>query len=229
MSIDNSAAVFESGVAQYFKEFSHRLARETTHQAWLLTSVSKLIDPQLVVAELNVPNRDLSPFAEIEPSRGAISFDFAITRSEIDLRTWKARTPGWNAGETTAPQTLETLREVAVLAEFKIAESSSTKTSALVTDLEKLRGAIGFMAHHGCATFPSCFLLVLDPHRVLDTRKAIEAVAPNWPACTSFPKVLVLQRTLQPTEHILWFYPEITPYLGQVTPRCAAVLGCDIT
>ena len=191
MNIDNSAAQFEFGVAQYFKDFSHRLARETTHQSWLLTSVSKLIDPQLVVAELNVPNKDLSPFAKIDPSSGAIAFDFAITRSEIDLRTWKARTPGWKAGETTAPQTLETLREVAVLAEFKIAESSSTNTSALITDLEKLRGAVEFMAHHNCETFPSCFLIVLDPHRVLKTRKAIESVAPHWPACTSLPKVLV--------------------------------------
>jgi hypothetical protein len=191
MSSDNTASAFESGVAQYFKEFSHRRARETAHQAWLYTSVAKLIDPQLVVAELNVPNRDLSPFANIEPSRGAIGFDFAVTRSEIDLRTWKTRTPGWDEGVPTYPQTLETLQEVEILAEFKIADSTSTSTSTLVTDLEKLRGAIGFLAHHGCKSIPSCYLLILDPRRVLHVEKAIDTVALNWPACTPFPKVLV--------------------------------------
>ncbi|MEK6236687.1 MAG: hypothetical protein N2C14_18420, partial [Planctomycetales bacterium] len=121
----------------------------------------------------------------------ALAFDFAVTRSEIDLRTWKTRTPGWKTGEPTVPQTLETLRNVAVLAEFKIAESSSTNTAALVTDLEKLRAAVGFMEHHGCQCFPACFLVVLDTNRVLDTQKAINSVVPNWPKCSSFPKVLI--------------------------------------
>ena len=58
MSIDNYATPSESGIAHYFEEFGHRLARETTHQAWLLISVSKFINPQLVVAELNVPLED---------------------------------------------------------------------------------------------------------------------------------------------------------------------------
>jgi hypothetical protein len=191
MSSDTPASAFESGVAKYFKEFTHRLARETAHQAWIYTSVANFIDPQLVVAELNVPNQDVSPFANVKPSRGAIGFDFAVTRSEIDLRTWKARTPGWNEGVPTYAQTLETLQEVEVLAEFKIAASTSTNTSALVTDLEKLRGIIGFLAHHGCKSFPSCFLVVFDPRRVLHVQKAIDTVTPHWPSYTPFPKVLV--------------------------------------
>jgi len=130
MSID-AAAAFEAGVTQYFADFGHRIAREIAHQAWLLISVSKFLNPQLVVAELDVPNRDLSPFGDITLSRGALGFDFAITRSEIDLRTWKTRTPGWNSGVSTTPQTLERLREVDVLAEFKIAESTSTTSTAL--------------------------------------------------------------------------------------------------
>ena len=191
MSADTTASAFESGVAQFFNEFSHRLARETAHQAWLYASVAKLIDPQLLVAELNVPNQDLNSFANIKPSRGALGFDFSVTQSEIDLRTWKSRTPGWNNGTPTTPQTLETLREVAILAEFKIADSTSTNNSALITDLETLRGAVGFLAHHGCTSFPSCYLIVLDPRRLLHAERALETIVPRWPSGVPIPTVLV--------------------------------------
>jgi hypothetical protein len=93
------AALFESGVADCFKAFGHRRARERPHRAWLLNCASRRIDPQLVVAELTVPNRDLSRFAAIRGSlEGGVNFDFAVTRSEIDLRAWKTRTPGWKTG-----------------------------------------------------------------------------------------------------------------------------------
>jgi hypothetical protein len=184
-------AAFESGVSDYFDRFSHRLAREVVHQSWLLGSAARLIDPQLVVAELMFPNHDLSPFAQLKPSRGAIRFDFAVTNTQIDLRHWKVRTPDWIRGVATAPQTLEALQQAALLAEFKLASSSSTSTSKLITDLEKLKSAIGFMAHHGCTNFPACFLILLDPDRVLKVERAIEAVKPTWPTCTPFPKVLV--------------------------------------
>jgi len=190
--MDDYAALFELGVADYFTAFGHRFARERPHQAWLLNCVSRRIDPQLVVAELTVPNQDLSRFAAIEgSSEGGANFDFAITWSEIDLRTWKTRTPGWKSGESTVPNTLDTLRDVAVLAEFKVSESTSTNVSALRKDLEKLRAAIGFMVHHDCKSLPACFLVVFDSQRVLDTRKAVESVASNWPPCAALPKILV--------------------------------------
>lgn len=191
MTHSDFPAEFESGVAKYFEQFSHRRAREVVHQSWLLGTIARLVDPQLVVGELIFPNRDLSPFAEVKLTDGAIRFDFAITDTEIDLRHWKLRTPGWNRGMSTTPQTLNTLKEVAVLAEFKIADSSSTSTSKLITDLEKIKGAVSLMAHHGCTTFPACFLVVLDRGRELDVEKAIKTVMPTWPVCTPFPKVLV--------------------------------------
>lgn len=191
MTHSDFPTAFESGVANYFEQFGHRQAREVVHQSWLLSSVARHIDPQLVVGELMFPNRDLTPFAQLELTDGAIRFDFAITNTEIDLRHWKVRTPGSTRGVATTPQTLETLKEAAVLAEFKIASSSSTSTRKLITDLEKLKSAIGFMAHHGCTNFPACFLILLDPDRVLNVDRAIEAVKPTWPACTPFPKVLV--------------------------------------
>jgi len=191
MAADSTPKAFESGVAQYFIDFNHRLARETAHQAWLYASVAKLIDPQFLVAELNVPNQDISPFANITASRGGSGFDFAVTRSEIDLRTWKSRTPGWNSGIPTTPQTLETLQEVVVLAEFKIAESTSTNNSALIADLEKMRGVAGFLAHHGCTSFPSCYLVVFDPHKRLHPTQALQTIIPSWPSGAPIPSVLV--------------------------------------
>lgn len=191
MSFETFASLFESGVSRYFQEFGHRQAREIPHQAWLLISVSNVIDPQLLVAELTLPRMDLLPFADIGASKGAVNFDFAVSRSQIDLRTWRTRTPDWKSGASTHAQTLETLREVVVLAEFKVAESSYAKPHTLARDLEKLRGVIGFMHHHGCSYFPSCYLIVLDQDRTLDTQKAIKSVAPNWPSFTPFPKVLV--------------------------------------
>ena len=56
----NLPASFEKGVAAYFRDFGHRQAREVPHQAWLLISVAQFISPQLVVAELQLPNQDLA-------------------------------------------------------------------------------------------------------------------------------------------------------------------------
>ncbi len=191
MHTRSPAKLFEAGIAEYFQQFGHRRAREVPHQSWLLMTMAKLIDPQLVIAELTLPRQDLSPFGEISVTKGAINFDFAVSRSEIDLRTWKSRTPGWGSGTPTSPRTLETLKEVDVLAEFKITESSYTSGRSLTTDLEKLRSAIGFMDYHGCDSFPDCFLIVLDRDRVLDIESAVSRVAPRWPVCAPFPKVIV--------------------------------------
>ncbi|MFN3168151.1 MAG: hypothetical protein ACE37H_13905 [Phycisphaeraceae bacterium] len=167
MNGDNLPQLFELGVKNYFKNFGHRLAREITHQGWLAHCLSQVIDPQLVVSELNAPNRDLSPFANIKSTGGAVSFDFAITRSQIDLRTWKSRTPGWNRGELTTPHTLETLSQVAVLAELKVMDSSSTTTAKIGIDIQKLLAATKFLQHHGCMDLPACFMIVFDPNKLL--------------------------------------------------------------
>lgn len=189
----DASAAFATGVRRYFADFGHRTAREIAHQTWLLISVSRYVDPQLIVSELDVPNRDLRPFGNIRSSNGALGFDFAITRSEIDLRPWKARTPGWHTGAPTTCQTLERLREVSVLAEMKIAGSTSTTTAALEADLEKLRAAILFMDHHRLELLPACFLVVLDPQGRLDlqVRRAIDSVTPRWPKRFPFPTVLI--------------------------------------
>ena len=101
--------LFEAGVADYFCHFGHRQARESPHQAWLLMSVAKHVSPNLIVAELQVANQDLRPFGKLRDTNGAVNFDFAITRSEVDLRTWKSQTTGWNRDTSTAPKTLSTL------------------------------------------------------------------------------------------------------------------------
>ncbi len=190
-------SLFESGVADYFKEFRHRRSREVPHQSWLMTSVSRFIDPQLVVAELQLPNQDLAAFGGIKPTLGALNFDFAVTRSEIDMRTWKSRTPGWNRGVPTLPQTLQTLGEVAVLAEFKVAQSTSSKTQSLVDDLKKLTSAIRFLEHHGSHSYPATYLIVLDPDRILDINLAIQTASANWPACAPLPRILSGRNSLQ--------------------------------
>lgn len=182
---------FEAGVADYFAEFGHRQARETSHQTWLLISVAKYIQPQLVVAELALPNQDIGPFGDLKASRGGLSFDFAISRSEIDLRTWRTRTPGWKHGATTIPQTLQTLNEIVVLAELKIAKSTSTNDRALLKDLQKLTAAILFMKHHRCPKIPACYFVVLDPDRTLNVPRAIEPLRKSWPKDTPFPKILL--------------------------------------
>lgn len=186
----DAAAAFERGVADYFAEFGHRQARELPHQTWLLISVARYISPQLIVAELQLPNRDLAELAGLRSSAGALNFDFAITRAEIDLRTWKRRTPDWMRGASTVAQSLENLREVAVLAEFKIADSSSTSTESLIVDIRKLSGAVRFLEQHRVETYPACYLVVLDPDRELDIDHAIASTRSSWPSCTDFPKVL---------------------------------------
>jgi len=190
-SPEEMPALFESGVAEYFKDFGHRQARETAHQAWLLISVAKYIQPQFVIAELPLPNHDISPFGDIKATRGGLSFDFAIARSEIDLRTWRARTPGWNTGTSTIPQTLQTLNEIVVLAELKIAKSTSTNDRALLKDLQKLTASILFMKHHNCPVIPACYFVVLDPDRTLNVPRAIEPLKESWPGDTPFPKILL--------------------------------------
>lgn len=187
----NSApAMFESGVADYFRTFGHRQARERCHQAWLLYSVAKYIPPQLVVAELTLPNQDVSRFGGLAATSGAMNFDFAVTRSEIDLRTWKTRTAGWKTGTATIPKTLETLKEVVVLAELKIAESTSTNHHSLARDIHKLACAVRFLLHHHCTTLPACYFVVLDPRRALDLATAMESTHRSWPKDAPFPKIL---------------------------------------
>lgn len=184
-------ALFECGVSDYFRDFGHRLARESPHQAWLLVSVSRLIPAQLLVAELQVPNQDLRPFGELRDSNGAVNFDFAVTRSEIDLRTWKSRTIGWNRGTPTFPTTLETLKQTEVLAEFKLAGSTSTTRRALVHDIRKLSCAIRFLEAQGCNQYPSCFYILLDPDRRLRVDRALELANSEWPDFAPFPKILL--------------------------------------
>ncbi len=188
---DNLPVLFESGVASYFRDFGHRLAREVPHQAWVMISLAQFISPQLVVAELQLPNQDLAPIGELPESQGALNYDFAVARSEIDMRTWKSRTPGWNRGTPTLPQTLETLAEVAVIAEFKIASSTSTTTDALVFDLKKMRAVIRLMAENGFKSFPACYFVVLDPDATLDIDGAAVAAQIGWPEVAPFPKILV--------------------------------------
>ena len=58
-------------------------------------SVAQYISPQLVVAELLLPNRDLASLAELAGSNdGALNLDVVVAQKEIDMRTWKTRTPG---------------------------------------------------------------------------------------------------------------------------------------
>ncbi|QDU96486.1 hypothetical protein [Lignipirellula cremea] len=185
------AELFECGVRDYFRDFGHRQAREAPHQTWLTICVSKYINPQLIVAELQAPCHDVGVFGGMDPSKGALNFDFAITRAEMDLRTWKTRTPGWRSGVSTCMQTLTTLNNVAVLAELKIAKSTSTKTASLAKDLHKLTGAVRFLESQGCHAFPDCYFVILDPERVLDIVRATKIVQDDWPVDKPFPKLLV--------------------------------------
>ena len=183
--------LFESGVADYFRDFGHRLAREPVHQAWLLMSVSKYIAPQLLVGELQVPNQDLRPFGKLKDTRGAVNFDFAVTRSEIDLRTWKSQTPGWNRDKPTFEKTLQTLTATDVLAEMKIAGSTSTSNRSLMHDVRKMACAIRFLESQDYTQYPICYMIVHDLDRRLGIDQAMELVASEWPNFAPFPKILL--------------------------------------
>ena len=189
---DKFHALFESGVAQYFRNFGHRQSREVPHQAWLLMSVSQYIPPPLVVAELQLPSKDLAHLGGLERSKdGALNFDFAVARKEIDMRTWKTRTPGWNRGVSTIDQTLETLESITVIAEFKIAASTKTDLKSLVTDLKKLLAVNRLLEVHDVNSFPQSYLVVLDPDGKLDVNLASETVREQWPRDAPAPKILV--------------------------------------
>ena len=183
--------LFKSGVSDYFRDFGHRLAREPVHQAWLLMSVSKYISPQLLVSELQVPNQDLRPFGQLRDTLGAVNFDFAVTRKEIDLRTWKSQTPGWNHGNSTFTKTLLTLTQTEVLAELKIAGSTSTTSRSLIHDVRKLSCAIRFLESQNIRQFPTCYLIIHDPERRLPIEQAMQMVKLEWPAFTPFPQILL--------------------------------------
>lgn len=183
--------MFEQGVRDYFAEFGHRQAREITQQAWLAVCLAKYISPQLVIAEFNLPVSDLAPESGLAESNGAISFDFAIARSEIDCRTWKIRTPGWGKGVATTPQTLESLKEITVLAEMKIADSTATGSRSLERDLRKLLGAVQFLRRQGIDPLPACYLVVVDRRRNLKPQAALDAVKPDWPEGVPLPTIMV--------------------------------------
>ena len=185
------SSLFERGVADYFRDFGYRKAREAPHQAWLLISLSKYISPKLVIGELQVPNQDLRPFVELKDTGGAVNFDFGISRSEIDLRTWKSRTPGWNQGVSTVPQTLSTLNEIQVLAELKLAASTSTTRKALVHDIRKMAAAVRFMEHNSCDQIPRCYFILLDPERKFDIDRLKLETAKDWPSAAPFPSIIV--------------------------------------
>jgi len=185
------ASLFESGVSDYFRDFGHRKAREAPHQSWLLMSVAKHVSPKMLIGELQVPNHDLRPFVELKDTDGAVNFDFAISRSEIDLRTWKSQTPGWKQGVSTVANTKRTLDEIMVLAEFKIAQSTSTTRKALIHDIRKMAAAIRFMEHHQCEHFPDCYFLILDPERKIDTARIVSETETEWPSAVPFPKLMV--------------------------------------
>ena len=188
-------SLFERGVDDYFRDFGHRKAREAPHQAWLLISVSKYISPKLVIGELQVPNQDLRPFVELKDTEGAVNFDFAISRSEIDLRTWKSQTPGWKQGVSTVPRTLSTLNEIQVLAELKLAASTSTTRKALIHDIRKMAAAVRFMEHNNCEQIPRCYLIILDPDRKFDTDQLKLKTEQDWPSSVPFPSIIVGPKT----------------------------------
>ena len=184
-------ALFKTGVKDYFADFGHRLAREPVHQAWLLMSVCKYISPKLLVGELQVPNQDLRPFGKLKDTLGAVNFDFAVTRSEIDLRTWKSQSPGWNRDTPTFEKTLQTLTQTDVLAEMKIAGSKSTSNRSLIYDVRKMSCAIRFLESQNCSRYPACYIIIHDPQRRLRVDQAMQVAELDWPDCTPFPEILL--------------------------------------
>ncbi len=187
----NLAASFEKGVDCYFKDFGHRLAREAPHQAWLLMSVAKFISPQLIVAELQTPQQDLAHLVNLAGTRGAYNYDFAITRSEIDLRTWKYRTPGWKSGVSSLPQTLETLSQLAVVAEFKVAASSSTSLGAIRRDIRKLTALYHFLQQQNVQTTPTCYMVIFDAERRINAERLIRDADEGWLNGAPKPTILL--------------------------------------
>ena len=89
------SSLFERGVADYFRDFGYRKAREAPHQAWLLISLSKYISPKLVIGELQVPNQDLRPFVELKDTGGAVNFDFGISQDSICPSSRRKNFPMW--------------------------------------------------------------------------------------------------------------------------------------
>jgi len=185
LSSDHTS-LFESGVSDYFRDFQHRKARERVHQAWLLMSVARYIQPRFVVAELQVSRKVLRPFADLGENDSAVNFDFAVSRSEIDLRQWMTKS---KEVPNTATQTLRTLGEVSVLAELKIGDSTDHKKIA--KDFDKLAGAIGFMENENCTQIPSCYVILLDPNRQINMDKLNEIAWNSWSEIATRPKLLV--------------------------------------
>lgn len=183
------AALFEAGVSDYFRNFGHRQARERPHQAWLLMSVAKHIPPPHVIAELQVSRRDLRPFADLEDKDSAVNFDFAISRSEIDLRQWRTQLKGSRSDRVNKPQTQKTLEEIAVLAELKMGDSTEYKK--ISDDFQKLAGAMGYLLDNNYTRFPTCYFILFDPHRRINIDRVNEFSRTSWPQEVPPPKILI--------------------------------------
>lgn len=189
--VQHAAECLEAGVNEFFQQFGHRCAREISMQPWLVISLARHFKPSLVVAELNVRARDIAFESGTERRDGAASFDIAITQSEIDLRLWKSRTPGWKHGNCSKDQTYETLSDVLVLAEFKVVGSSTGGNNSLRQDLRKLRGAMTFLAERGHDALPACYLVLLDPDRRADITTLHEETLDDWPERAPLPRILL--------------------------------------
>ena len=182
-------SLFETGVSDYFRDFGHRSARERPNQAWLLMSVARHIPARNLVAELQVSRRDLRPFAELGDKNSAVNFDFAVSRSEINLRQWKTQSNDQKGEIETVTQTQKTLQEIAVLAELKMGDSA--KTREITEDFKKMAGAIGFLISKNHKQLPRCYFILFDPARKINMDRVVKIASAEWPDTAPFPKILI--------------------------------------
>ena len=183
MNIDGEiASAFERGVQDYFSECHRCRAHEKPHQLWLGTILARHISMFRILAEYDLPNKDISAGIGLKTTGGVVSYDLCIARQDrIDARKFWTRSGHRRDGdEDTTVATLHSLEQISIIAELKTA-TSATSRKALRDDLLKLCGAMRFLKRNGATEYPTCFLVVFDPQRTLPVEEAWSDVSELWP------------------------------------------------
>lgn len=149
-------AAFRRGVNCYLHEYGDRRARERTAHFWLATCIARELPRKRgghhVVGELHTRKCDLTPYLPdpttpaavslIKNNTGAFGYDVCISRDDdFDARSWQTRRREWLAkgrDERDFDHTMNAISKMAVIAELKTGDSTSTTAHSIERDLLKL-------------------------------------------------------------------------------------------
>jgi len=147
-------AAFRRGAGCYLDEYGTRQARERTAHFWLATCIANELPRNCgghhVIGELHTRKSDLTPYLPDTPAStslikgntGAFGYDICVSRDpDFDARSWQTRRREWLAGgrsEEDFEHTMWALSNMAVIAELKTADSTTTNALSIEKDLLKL-------------------------------------------------------------------------------------------